>query len=73
MKTILLAAIIALIPFGDSDAERTVFVCSTEGAKLYHLDKNCKKLSNCQTQIEEVTQKQAESKGLVLCEMEQGL
>lgn len=44
-----------------------VFVCTGEKAKRYHLDENCRGLSNCSKEIIEVTIEKAESKGRTPC------
>ena len=41
----------------------SVYICDSEGAKKYHLNKNCRGLKNCNHKIIKVTIEEAKKKG----------
>ena len=44
-----------------------VYVCSSNSAKTYHIDRSCSRLKNCSEDILEVTRKKARENERVLC------
>lgn len=66
MKVI--ATILLFISFTSFNTTETeVYICVSKGAKKYHLDKDCKGLSNCKHEIKKMTKNDAVNKGLTLC------
>ena len=53
--------------YGQSKNNTNVFICTGNSATCYHLDENCRGLSNCSKEIIEVTIEKAESKGRTPC------
>jgi hypothetical protein len=51
-------------------AGRKVYICNTKNAVAFHLKRDCQGLQKCKGTISEVTEAEAETKGLHLCEYE---
>lgn len=66
MKKYLLLAGLALTLTSYSVAD-DVYICDSKGAKRYHLDKDCRGLSNCKAEIKKVTLNDAKDSGKTLC------
>lgn len=45
----------------------TVYLCDSPGANRYHLQENCRGLSNCQHRIIKVSLEDAKKSGKTLC------
>lgn len=76
MKKIILviAVFIPLVFFSCSKNEpenpednQYVYVCTSNSAKTYHLDRNCPRLKNCSEDILEVTRKKARENERIVC------
>ena len=65
MKTVLLFFIV-LANTACSDTS-TVYVCNSKFAKRYHLNPNCRGLSNCSRRIVKTTLENARRNGKTLC------
>lgn len=65
MKKVLL--LLSLVVLTSSFSEEKVYVCNSAGAKRYHLDKDCRGLKNCKSEIKEVTLGEAKKDGKTLC------
>jgi hypothetical protein len=50
----------------------SVYICDSQGAKRYHLRKNCSGLRNCRHEIITVTLDSAKRTGRTLCHLEGG-
>ena len=70
MKIILL---LVLFSFNQikSTKTTTVYICSSNNAKKYHQNPNCRGLSNCQFKVVKMTLAAVRSKGMTLCKWEQ--
>lgn len=47
--------------------QKDVYICKGKSSKRYHLDKYCRGLSNCSTDIYKVSLKEAKRIGRTLC------
>jgi hypothetical protein len=65
--TLLAAAILSLPKPELLQKETYVFICYSSSAKRYHLNKNCRGLSNCNHEIRKVSLKEAGNLGRTLC------
>ena len=71
MKKALLILSLGLLTFSFSPTQSldnlpegsTVYICDSEGAKKYHLSKNCRGLKSCTHKIIKVTIEEAKKKG----------
>ena len=55
---------------GLSDNVKSVFICKGKSSERYHLEKNCRGLKNCSTDIAVVTLEEARKIGRTLCKWE---
>lgn len=46
-----------------SKSKKQVYICDSEGAKKYHLTKDCEGLKTCKHEILEVSLKEAQKRG----------
>lgn len=46
-----------------------VYICTGSSSKRYHCDRDCKGLSRCSGEIEEVTEEEAEDMGRTPCKI----
>lgn len=53
----------------NSVSGETVFICSGSTSKRYHSDPDCRGLSNCTGEIEEVSEEEAEDMGRTPCQI----
>ena len=71
MKKILLITIATtFLTAFQSLQEKEVFICKSVASYRYHLTKNCKGLSQCDTIIKKTTKIKAEKLGRTLCKWE---
>lgn len=48
----------------------TVYICNSSGAKKYHINSDCRGLSNCSYKIIKVDIEKAKKDGKILCKWE---
>jgi len=65
-KTIFLLSV-SCVFFAFSEIGKDYYICKGKSSKRYHLDKNCRGLSNCSTDIYKVTLQEAKELGRTLC------
>lgn len=53
----------------ENEGGETVFICSGSTSKRYHSDPDCRGLSNCTGEIEEVSEEEAEDMGRTPCQI----
>lgn len=52
-----------------ADSSGSVFVCTGSSSKRYHCDRDCKGLSRCSGEIEEISEEEAEDMGRTPCKI----
>jgi len=67
MKTLFFISILALFTIAPQASTNNVYICKGKSSKKYHLKKNCRGLSNCSTDINEVSLEAAKKLGRGLC------
>ena len=67
MKSLLYISILALSTLATQISTNKVYICKGKSSKKYHLKKNCGGLSNCATDISEVSLEAAKKLGRGLC------
>jgi hypothetical protein len=50
--------------------ETYVYICQGPHSKVYHRSQNCKGLSNCSTELKEITVQEAQNMGRRACRIE---
>jgi hypothetical protein len=65
MKSILLLFLLFVLPI--SINETNVYICKGKGSKKYHYVKSCRGLSNCSTNVYQVSLSKAQEMGRTLC------
>ncbi|WP_299436257.1 hypothetical protein [uncultured Maribacter sp.] len=65
--TLLLLSLLLLFSFRIKKADTNVYICKGKGSKRYHYSKHCRGLSNCSTNVYEVTLSKAKGIGRTLC------
>lgn len=70
MKSLLLTLVAGFLMSTTAPPATNVYICNGKYSKKYHLSKDCSGLSNCSTEIEKVTLKEAQDKGRTLCKSE---
>lgn len=51
----------------DQDAQRTVYICTTRDARLYHVYMDCDELAKCKDETKDLSAEDAERMGRVEC------
>ena len=67
MKSFVFILTLALVTAASQISTDTVYICKGKSSKKYHLKKNCRGLSNCSTDISEVSLEAAKKLGRGLC------
>lgn len=52
-----------------ADSSGNVYICTGGSSKRYHCDRDCKGLSRCSGEIEEVSEEEAEDMGRTPCKI----
>ena len=52
-----------------ADSSDNVFICTGESSERYHCDRDCRGLSRCSGEIEEVSEEEAENMGRTPCKI----
>ena len=52
-----------------ADSSDNVFICTGESSERYHCDRDCRGLSRCSGEIEEVSEEEAEDMGRTPCKI----
>jgi len=69
-KTLLIISTILFLMGFKSFQDKEVFICNSVASNRYHLTKECKGLSHCDTIIKKTTKIKAEKVGRTLCKWE---
>ena len=67
MKSLFFISILILFTIAPQISTNKVYICKGKSSKKYHLKKNCRGLSNCSTDISEVSLEAAKKMGRGLC------
>lgn len=57
------------IYYGRKDESESVYICTGETSTKYHTDPDCRGLSRCSGEIEEVSEEEAEDMGRTPCKI----
>lgn len=67
MKILLLFFITVIFSITHKELETNVYICKGKGSKKYHYVKSCRGLSNCSTNLYQVSSSKAQEKGRTVC------
>jgi hypothetical protein len=70
MKKLITLTLIALIFTSFTTFQSMVYICKGPSSKVYHKSERCKGLSNCSTQIYNVSEDEAKKMGRRKCKIE---
>jgi hypothetical protein len=70
MKKLITLALIILVFSSFTMSQSMVYVCIGTSSKVYHKTDHCKGLSNCSTQIYNITEDEAKKMGRRQCKIE---
>ena len=67
MKILLLLFVTTIFFISNKELETNVYICKGKGSKKYHYVKSCRGLSNCSTNVYQVSLSKAQDIGRTVC------